>query len=108
MRDPQSGAVGITSGVRESLIWRGLLQICYQERDAVVMRLWGKAVTLGYTTDFATAAYGEQVELTLSANSSRWQTFPKADFRPARARMLELLYGPARDRFLAVQWIRRA
>jgi len=33
------------------------------------MRLWGKAVTLGYTTEFATAAYGEQVELTLPATT---------------------------------------
>ena len=62
-RSPKRGGWNHQRGARKL----GLAGFCYRfstkNGDALVMLLWGKAVTLGYTTHFATAAYGEQVEL---------------------------------------------
>ena len=83
-RSPKRGSWDHQRGARKLDLAGFCYRFATKNGAAVVVRLWGKAVTLGYTTHFATAAYGEQVEPTLPAITGRWRFRPHSGHSTCR------------------------
>ena len=85
-RSPKRGSWDHQRGARKLDLAGFCYRFATKNDDALVIMLRGKAVTLGYTTDFATTAYGEQIELTLPAKRSPSRKIPTVAVQAFRCR----------------------